>query len=429
MAFESLPTELRILILKSLPDQQTLDNLIRASPLYHDTYCLAKKGVLHELVHRQYGLVDLEEPLAALHSEGLHAEVSQHKAQITTLLDRLRCHRESSMPPSAEIRAIPESRRLLHLSQKLRYLLRAYCARAPCPPWADPEAWQQTLPLRPSASEKARILRALCRLQTYCNIFGSREWTDPSTDSALDPTVSPSCKHTGSTWYRNFTIDQMWSLFFGGMPTWEVEEFGSVWVFMRNEYTHLFNQITREIPRSDPRWRAMRPDSLPVDPWELYPSPNADNADDCSIYCNHLVSLGPSFLYKAVHQPSREESWRLVISNSVSSKSSFQDLVQVVTNPHSLPMADKEVGEDGLDAGSSRPGSVEPSLGWKQHWQEKGIFPRDDISMSSASSSSSSSPEPIADELSVRDLANFQGWEWGYAVWDYQPMHCGVEVY
>lgn len=271
MAFESLPTELRILILKSLPNEQSLEDLIHASPLYHDTYCLAKKDILHDLVQRQYGLVDIAEPLAALQSEGLHAEVPQHKTQITTLLDRLRCHRESSLPTSAGIRPIPESMRLLHLYQKLRYLLRAYCARAPCPPWADPEAWQQNLPLRPSASEKARILRALCRLQTYCNIFGSREWTDPSTDTALDP-ASPSCKQTSSTWYRNFTIDQMWSLFFGGMPTWEVEEFGSVWVFMRNEYTHIFDQITREFPRSDPRWRAMRPKSMPVDPWELYPS-------------------------------------------------------------------------------------------------------------------------------------------------------------
>lgn len=288
MALESLPTELRILVLKSLPNEQSLQDLIHASPLYHDTYCLAKKDILHDLVQRQYGLVDLEEPLAALQSEGLYAEASHNKTQITTLLDRLRSHRESSLPSSAGIRPISESMRLLYLYQKLRYLLRAYCARAPCPPWADPESWQQNLPLRPSASEKARILRALCRLQTYCNIFGSREWTDPSTDRALDPAVSPSCKHTASTWYRNFTIDQMWSLFFGGMATWEVEEFGSVWVFMRNEYTHLFGQM--EFPRSDPRWRAMRPNSLPVDPWELYPSPDG-NVFSCFSLCVVFLAL------------------------------------------------------------------------------------------------------------------------------------------
>lgn len=116
--------------------------------------------------------------------------------------------------------------------------------------------------------------------------------------------------------------------------------------------------------------------------------------------------------------------------------------MQVVTNPHSLPMADPQVGDDGsgADAGSSSrspspspsPSPIEPSLGWKQHWQEKGIFPRDDISMAetpSSPSSSASSPVSAADDLSVRDLANFQGWEWGYAVWDYQVMHHGVEVY
>lgn len=122
-----------------------------------------------------------------------------------------------------------------------------------------------------------------------------------------------------------------------------------------------------------------------------------------------------------------------MISNSISSKSSFQDLVQVVTNPPSLPI-DTMVGEDGADAGSSSPGPIEPSLGWKQHWQEKGILPSDDMSMdmetsSLSSSSSSSSPAPALEDLSVRDLANFQGWEWGYAIWDYQVMHRGVELY
>ncbi|KAA8647156.1 hypothetical protein EYZ11_009560 [Aspergillus tanneri] len=418
MVFESLPTELRILILRSLPDEHTLKCLVHASPVYHDTYGLAKKDILCALVRRQYGVVGLEEPLAAIHSEGLHAEVACNKGQITTLLDQLRCHRESSLASSAEVPGTQESINLLHLHRKLRFLLNAYCARAPCPPGVDPNTWQQNLPLRPSATEKARILRALCRLQTYCNIFGSREWTQ---ERPFDPTISLPCKRASSTWYRNFTIDRMWSLFFGGMPTWEVEEFGSVWMFIRHEYNNVFAQITREFPRSDPRWRALRPNSLPVDPWELHPSPDADDAHDCSIYCNHLVSLGPGFLFKVLTQPSREDSWRLVISNSISSKSSFQDLVEVVRDPHPLPTADQIHPEEDLSSVV-----IEPSQCWKQHWHDKGVYPRDGISLPAEESSPSS---PQAQDLPVRDLAHFQGWEWGYAFWDYGRMHCGVQVF
>ena len=286
MAFESIPTELRILILHAL-DAPALHNVVCASPTYHETYLLARRAVLHDLTRRQYGLVDLAEPVAAVRSEGLYAEVSSNKQKIIALLDRRRRQQELGASRKDTFAGSPgtidESIKLLHLRHKLETILQAYCCNAPCPPWVDQDTWkQQYLPLQLTEPERARILRALCRLQTYYNLVGAREWTEESEQrspvlSPSDPSVRPSATRK-STWYRNFTSNEIWNLFFGTMPPWEVEEFGSVWTFVRDQYRGMFDEIAQEFPRSDPRWKALRPSSLPVEMMDLYPTNEDDEA-------------------------------------------------------------------------------------------------------------------------------------------------------
>lgn len=260
--FESLPTELRLQVLQHL-DLPSLGQLIQASPIYHNTYLQSKKILLHNVVRQCYGHVGLADPIAAVSSTNLQAEIKSHRDDIISLLDHLR--RRAETTSQRHILSPDDSLRLLHLYQRLKPLLTRFLQRAPGPV---------------SPAERARILRALCRLQTYSNIFGAREWS-----------ADPHSRRGAATWYRNFTLDDMWALFFGPMTPWEVEEFGSVSTFLQQEYSALFAQIAREVgPRDGPAWQALRPDGMPVEvvygsadeegmfhfPLSLYPFPSSN---------------------------------------------------------------------------------------------------------------------------------------------------------
>ena len=47
-------------------------------------------------------------------------------------------------------------------------------------------------------------------------------------------------------------------------------------------------------------------------------------------YYNHLISLGPCFLYKALNQTTYKARRNLLARNSVASKSSLMDLLVVI---------------------------------------------------------------------------------------------------
>jgi hypothetical protein len=271
MALETLPTELRMLILQQLPDIQSLKSLVHASPIYYSTYAVAKKTLLHEILQRQYGLVDLAEPIAAIRSQGLHADVPANKDEIVSLLDRRRRHDELSRSENAPA-DLEECLQLSYLYRQLEYLLHTYCTQASCPQGITQEKWDQSRPITPSKTEKARILRALCRLQTYCNIFGAREW-DESQQESQSSTRPGLSKRRSSTWYRNFQLHEMWSLIFGTMAPWEVEEFGCLWLFIQQQYSNIFSEIAQEFPRNSHEWQALRPT---VDGMELFPSVDGD---------------------------------------------------------------------------------------------------------------------------------------------------------
>lgn len=420
MALESLPTELRILILQQLPDIQSLKSLVHASPIYYNTYAVSKKSLLHEILQRQYGLVDLAEPMAAIRSHGLHADIPANKYDIVSILDRRRRHDE--LPISENTPAnMEECFQLSQLYRQHEYLLNLYCSQASCPPGVSQETWEQNRPTNPSKIERARILRALCRLQTYCNIFGAREWSEQHhvTAEPYSPSQSRFFKRRSSTWYRNFGLHEMWSLIFGAMPPWEVEEFGCLWVFLQQQYTEIFSEIAQEFPRNSHEWQALRPT---VDGMELFPSVDGDGSDgnDYNDYRNHLVSLGPSFLYKVLNQPSYEARRNLIACNAVSSKSSFMILVQVSRDPPSLlHPADKYETDDIARTLPSMPTIEQPNHGWKHHWF--GYRPIQNVR------------EIVQTEISQepwveRTIGNSAGWKSGYAIWDEERYTTGYRI-
>lgn len=99
-------------------------------------------------------------------------------------------------------------------------------------------SWETSvLPIELSHTEKHRLLRALCRLQIYANIFGQ-----------------PEC-HWGEEWLPNDwaskeetdsskpATEEAWRVFFGTIPPWEYHEMACVWA----HFTIISNIVCKQL--------------------------------------------------------------------------------------------------------------------------------------------------------------------------------------
>lgn len=135
------------------------------------------------------------------------------------------------------------------------------------------------------------------------------------------------------------------------------------------------------------------------------------NNDDYDDYCNHLVALGPSFLSKVLGQPNECARQRLLASNSVTAKSSFMDLVSVVTTRQPLlHPADKYETDSIASTLATLPETEQPAPGWKRHWY--GHRPVDQVMRAVKLDATSQ------EEVYQQTIGFFPGWTWGYAFWE-----------
>lgn len=118
-------------------------------------------------------------------------------------------------------------------------------------------------------------------------------------------------------------------------------------------------------------------------------------------YCNHLVALGPGFLSKVLCQPECARR-QLLASNAVTAKSSFMDLVSVVTS-HEPLIYPADRYENTPNHLATLPEIEQPGVGWKQHWF--GDRPVDQVMRAT-------NPDLFPD----RTIGFFPGWTWGYAI-------------
>lgn len=197
----------------------------------------------------------------------MYAQPASNKENIIALLDRRRRSREIrpstvSMSPNEPANSV-ESVKLLLLHAKANFFMDDYCRTARCPPCMDNT---KILPLRFSENEKSRFLREFYRLQTYCNIFGT-------------PEEGPGCRWLGDT----FEAEDMWDLFFGMMPPWEVEEFGCMWAYICRKYTRIFGELAPDMSRDSPRFKD-KPRPTSPDCFELYPDCMYTNSSSAIVY-------------------------------------------------------------------------------------------------------------------------------------------------
>lgn len=130
-SLEELPVELRILILSSVSDLDSLQSIVFASPACHHAYRRARAELLRNVLYKKYnGLVDVTDAVTAIRSKGIHASLPESKGGITSLLDTRRRYdeiRRLRLPSAASVPDTPanvdETLQLLDLHRIAAFLL------------------------------------------------------------------------------------------------------------------------------------------------------------------------------------------------------------------------------------------------------------------------------------------------------------------
>lgn len=120
---------------------------------------------------------------------------------------------------------------------------------------------------------------------------------------------------------------------------------------------------------------------------------------------DHIIDMGPSFLYKVLHQKTYERRCELIADTTSTSQNSLSHLLGSINceyvNDFFIFPADKYERDDIQVALPLMPPLEQPNMAWIRFWYKD--EPIDDIV-----------PENYSDGL----LGNRKGWEWSYVLWD-----------
>jgi hypothetical protein len=245
---DSLPAEMRIEILLNMPDTQTLNSIIRASPMMLNQYLLDRPRILSACLEREMDgyFVDA------------YANFKSHASQLgsprtNSMVEDFVGSYQHWMSPKSRLDAksirpwIVQSMAYYH-NNIARPLARRYGF------WALENLQREGIaasaggflatPRRAkrvndgggvvmSRSEEARILRAIYRCETYYNLFG----------------YNGGVRHGG---FMPYKVDDM---FFNLFNPWEAEAIACIDTFARQQYSDLFQQVRAALHPRHPRFR------------------------------------------------------------------------------------------------------------------------------------------------------------------------------
>lgn len=214
---ETLPTELRIEVLKSIPDACTLRCLLNASPIYYRAYIPLQREVLTAIISRQYFQGTAADVVAAILSIDIfHACNTRTKEEVIAFLDRYR-HARGIMSPNALL--IPSAKggtrltiKELHKFQTCIELLMDEYLKC----IAESNFYRQLCrdtagKMSLSSLQRMRIVRAICRVQVYSYVF-----YQPRHDGSSLPPVP--------NWKEYFELEEVTDLFHATFAPWERDE-------------------------------------------------------------------------------------------------------------------------------------------------------------------------------------------------------------
>jgi hypothetical protein len=251
-SLESLPTEIKILLLLNLPDPASLRAFVRASALYHELYRCQRRLFLSTALFNCLTYNGLHIALTVLEASVILQEVDNQDGddQEDLVFRKQRLRYQFFEQPSS----IYMSRYWLDnidfdtLISTLHYHWRIAAVAS--------KYIEETLSTNPvtgelqsfhshkiiSRCESHRVYRALYYFELYCLLFGSH---DPGSSPGLFDGGSP---EYGQRVTLNYVENQFSLLrFFPLIASWEIEEIACIRHYVLNKYNEILQSCASEL--------------------------------------------------------------------------------------------------------------------------------------------------------------------------------------
>ncbi|KAK8051718.1 hypothetical protein PG993_003103 [Apiospora rasikravindrae] len=274
---ESLPPELRFQILASMPDLLSLRSLVRASPVLHAQYLHDRSAILCSCMERELDGFVLD-AFALPTSRVRYIGSPRTDEKIKDFLEGYGGWISGSRPYLSVAEMHPSSLRWIaayHTSVALplahRYAkwaienlttLASSVTTAQRDPRDDERIDSKANEIKLSRSEEIRIFRALYRYDTFYHLFGQNRGV-----------------REGTEFLRHNVNDTFCGLF----HPWEVEAFGTVDLFVREQYHKLFEEVMWDLCDENPRFHQNG---------NFYPSDSLNLKGEYDYYMDGTVARG-----------------------------------------------------------------------------------------------------------------------------------------
>ena len=271
---DGLPVEIKLVILKELPDLATLRDLTHAVPAYHHVYADAKREILNTIANRDFvrSGIDFLDPLTAIDA----AQFEGVEVDDNLLVAKFFSTWRNALPNvNHDPRlSIPLSLAVFHLQRDFEPLIQYFIEQTYS---KNPKLDIPLVHQPPSRSELRRIIRAFSRLEIYGKVFG-RAMT----------------KISGSHGYHDLrypNIRERAIMFLLPLPKHEVEELQCAYRFAEHQWAMLLESLKSVLAE----------EHYQMGDW-------GDSHEECLEYftakmpaiCHGLPSLGPRFLSDAL---------------------------------------------------------------------------------------------------------------------------------
>lgn len=234
---ETLPAELRTLILFGLGSVEDLQALVLASPVFYQQYLLDRRALLAHAFRAELGNRVFVDAYAAQASATRYPVGSRRgRTSVTWFLDKyteLRARSVDDDPAVAATAGNPSEADLIRMAAFHLSVVR---------PLAEEFAAMFLYNLDPalkvgslSVTEERRLLRALYRFQLFCNLFGPV------------PRGTPGQPKYGSD-------DEVQGVFFYGFRPWEIEEVHCIYTLIQDNYTDILEDMQEDMDPNDPKF-------------------------------------------------------------------------------------------------------------------------------------------------------------------------------
>jgi hypothetical protein len=223
-SLESLPVEIQVHILGSLPDVKTLGSLLRASPQYLQVYQDVREDAISQIVCNQITPAILPLAINVLQQSYLRS----HRRPRSKVLEFLETFKEpQSILPQTTF-SLEISKKLLKTHYIVEYFADAFITDrlnrlSKYIPQIAPLLVDANASLGILGIEHHRLTRAFYHLELYGSLFYDPEITDDV-----------------------ITVQEQSSLFLAKLPDWEIEEFLCVREYLLDSLSGYLDQVEED---------------------------------------------------------------------------------------------------------------------------------------------------------------------------------------